>query len=110
MPHCCNSCDESTRDAHAKSERIEAAIKTAGSGDYPPFGLARDLRTVAQLIRADVGIRIFLVELGGGGLGGFDNHANQLGNHCALLQSIGRVGGGLRLRSPAATSSWIGSC
>jgi len=74
-------------DAQAKSERIEAAIKMPG-GDYPPFGLARDLRTVAQLIRADVGIRIFLVELGGGGLGGFDNHANQLGNHCALLNQL----------------------
>jgi uncharacterized protein (DUF1501 family) len=78
---------QSTLDARAKSERIEAAIKTPGGG-YPPFGLARDLRTVAQLIRADIGIRIFLVELGGGGLGGFDNHANQLGNHCALLNQL----------------------
>jgi uncharacterized protein (DUF1501 family) len=74
-------------DARAKSERIEAALKTPG-GDYPPFGLARDLRMVAQLIRADLGIRIFFVELGGGGLGGFDNHANQLGNHCALLNQL----------------------
>ncbi len=78
---------ESTRDARAKSARIEAAMK-APAGDYPPFGLARDLRTVAQLIRADVGIRIFLVELGGGGLGGFDNHANQLDNHAALLNQL----------------------
>ncbi len=74
-------------DAHAKSERIEAALQTPG-GDYPPFGLARDLRTVAQLIRADIGIRIFFTELGGGGIGGFDNHANQLGNHCALLNQL----------------------
>ncbi len=74
-------------DARARCERIEAVIKTPG-GDYPPFGLARDLHTVAQLIRADIGIRIFLVELGGGGLGGFDNHANQLGNHCALLNQL----------------------
>jgi uncharacterized protein (DUF1501 family) len=74
-------------DARANSERIEAAIKAVGA-DYPSFGLARDLRTVAQLIRADVGIRIFFVELGGGGLGGFDNHANQLGNHCALLNQL----------------------
>ncbi len=27
-------------------------------------------------------------ELGGGGIGGFDNHANQLGNHCALLEQL----------------------
>jgi uncharacterized protein (DUF1501 family) len=80
---------QSTLDARAKSKRIEAAAKTSeGSADYPPFGLARDLHTVAQLIRADVGFRIFLVELGGGGLGGFDNHANQLGNHGALLHQL----------------------
>jgi uncharacterized protein (DUF1501 family) len=80
---------QSALDARGKSERIEAVVKTAGgSADYPAFGLARDLRTVAQLIRADVGIRIFLAELGGGGLGGFDNHANQLGNHCALLHQL----------------------
>ena len=76
-----------TIDARAKNERIEAVLKTP-AGDYPSFGLARDLRTVAQLIRADIGIRIFFVELGGGGLGGFDNHANQLGNHCALLNQL----------------------
>jgi uncharacterized protein (DUF1501 family) len=80
---------QSTQVARAKSERAEAAVKATGSSaDYPAFGLARDLRTVAQLIRADLGIRIFLTELGGGGLGGFDNHANQLGNHCALLQQL----------------------
>ena len=80
---------QSTLEARAKSKRIEAAAKaTDGSVDYPPFGLARDLRTVAQLIRADIGIRIFFVEMGGGGIGGFDNHANQLGNHCALLHQL----------------------
>ncbi len=78
---------QSTRGARAMSERIEAAMKASG-GDYPSFGLARDLRTVAQLIRAGVGIRLFLVELGGGGLGGFDNHANQLDNHAALLNQL----------------------
>jgi len=79
----------STRKAYAQSERIEAAVRTAaGSGDYPSFGLAGNLRTIAQLIRADIGIRIFVAELGGGGLGGFDNHANQLGNHCVLLHEL----------------------
>ena len=43
---------------------------------------------MAQLIRADTGIRVFFTELGGGGIGGFDNHANQLGNHCALLAQL----------------------
>ena len=77
-----------TADARAMSRRLEAAAKTASSTDYPPYGLARDLRTVAQLVRADIGIRIFFTELGGGGIGGFDNHANQRGNHCALLGQL----------------------
>jgi len=77
-----------TAKAHANSRRVEAAIKAAGGAEYPAFRLAGTLRTVARLIRADVGIRIFFTELGGGGIGGFDNHANQLGNHCALLGQL----------------------
>jgi uncharacterized protein (DUF1501 family) len=78
-----------TLDAYANSQRVEAVAKTAtNTAEYPPFGLAGTLRTVAQLIRADIGIRIFFTELGGGGIGGFDNHANQLGNHCALLHQL----------------------
>jgi uncharacterized protein (DUF1501 family) len=80
---------QSDSNARAKSARVEAVVKGAGEfADYPQFGLARELRTVAQLIRADIGIRIFFTELGGGGIGGFDNHANQLGNHCAMLHQL----------------------
>jgi uncharacterized protein (DUF1501 family) len=79
----------SARRACDQSARIEAVVKaSADSTDYPPFGLAGNLRSIAQLIRADIGIRIFVAELGGGGIGGFDNHANQLGNHCALLHEL----------------------
>jgi uncharacterized protein (DUF1501 family) len=75
--------------AYANHRRIEAVTKTAANTtDYPPFRLAGSLRTVAQLIRANIGIRILFTELGGGGIGGFDNHANQLGNHCALLHQL----------------------
>ena len=75
-----------TQNAYTNSERIEAVMKkTANTAEYPQFELAGSLRKVAQLIRADIGIRIFFTELGGGGIGGFDNHANQLGNHCSLL-------------------------
>lgn len=75
-----------TQKAYANSERIEAVMKkSANSAEYPQFELAGSLRKVAKLIRADIGIRIFFTELGGGGIGGFDNHANQLGNHCSLL-------------------------
>ncbi len=78
-----------TLNAFTNSRRIEAVIKTAANTfEYPSFQLAGSLRTVAQLIRADIGIRIFFTELGGGGIGGFDNHANQLGNHCALLHQL----------------------
>lgn len=78
---------DSTRDARAGSERIESAVR-AGTAEYPPFALAGHLRTVAQLIRVNLGIRVFFTELGGGGIGGFDNHANQLGNHCALVHQL----------------------
>ena len=79
--------------AYAATERIEAAAREAGgraSPDYPRYGIARSLRTVAQLIRADLGIRIFYTDVSGGDIGGFDNHANQRGNHCALLEQLSR--------------------
>ena len=79
---------ECTSKARANSQRIEAVTKAGGGAEYPAFRLAGTLHTVAQLIRANVGIRIFFTELGGGGIGGFDNHANQLGNHCALLHHM----------------------
>jgi len=79
----------STVAANAASRQVEAAVRAAGPGaDYPPYQLAETLAKVATLIRADVGIRIFLTELGGGGIGGFDNHANQRDNHAALLKQL----------------------
>ena len=81
-----NFLQQCTQNAYTNSKRIEAVMKqTANTVEYPQFELASSLRKVAQLIRADIGIRIFFTELGGGGIGGFDNHANQLGNHCSLL-------------------------
>jgi len=78
-----------TLKAHTNTRRIEAVTKSVASrAGYPSFRLAGTLHTIAQLIRADIGIRIFFAELGGGGIGGFDNHANQRGNHCALLHQL----------------------
>lgn len=78
-----------TLNTYANSRRIEAVTRaSANTAEYPSFQLAATFRMVAQLIRADVGIRIFFIEFGGGGIGGFDNHANQLGNHCALLHQL----------------------
>jgi uncharacterized protein (DUF1501 family) len=76
-----------TTAAQANSRRLEAVLR-AGAGDYPQYRLADELRTIAQLIRADTGIRLYFAELGGGGIGGFDNHAGQLGNHCSLLEQL----------------------
>jgi uncharacterized protein (DUF1501 family) len=79
---------QATVDARVKAGRVAAASEAGPAAAYPACPLAADLRTVARLIRADVGIRIFFAEMGGGGIGGFDNHANQLGNHCALLGQL----------------------
>ena len=75
--------------AQTMSQRVESVLSGAASAaEYPSFTLAGQLQTVSQLIQADLGIRIFFVELGGGGIGGFDNHANQRDNHAALLREM----------------------
>jgi len=77
--------------AYADSRKIEAVARAealSGGDHYPSFSAAAKFRTIAQLIRAEVGIRIYFSEFGSGGIGGFDNHANQLGNHCAVLHQL----------------------
>ena len=78
----------SYRQAIQMAEKLQRAEGAPVRVEYPRFGLARDLQTVARLIRAGLGIRIFYVELGGGGLGGFDTHAHQAANHGALLREF----------------------
>ena len=79
----------STAAAYASDRRIEALQALPNTtADYPPFQLAGTLRTVAQLIRAEAGIRIYYTELGGEEPGGFDNHAAQRDNHAALLRQL----------------------
>jgi uncharacterized protein (DUF1501 family) len=81
--------DRNLQAAYADGARLEAVLRQAdGASDYPRFQIASQLAAVVQLIRADLGIRIFFVELGGGGIGGFDNHANQRDNHAALLRQM----------------------
>jgi len=72
----------------ARVEKVLAKRKRRRHDPYPPFPFARNLRAIADLIRAELGIRIFYTELGGASPGGFDNHANQLGNHGALLNRL----------------------
>jgi uncharacterized protein (DUF1501 family) len=79
----------STLTACAASQRVASVLDgPTGTAQYPPFQLTDSLRSIAQLIRADLGIRVFFTELGGGGIGGFDNHANQRDNHAALLKQL----------------------
>jgi len=78
-------------DAYDRSRKIEAVAQAeaaGGDGAYPTFAAASKFRTIAQLIKADVGVRIYYSEFGTGGIGGFDNHANQLGNHCAVVHQL----------------------
>lgn len=75
--------------AHWSRRQIEQALSSVGDRrQYPNAPLGAQLKIVADLVRADFGIRIFFTELGGGGIGGFDNHANQRDNHAALLQQL----------------------
>jgi uncharacterized protein (DUF1501 family) len=75
--------------AHWSSRRVQEVMQTSDArGNYPDFSLAVQLKMIAELIRAELGIRIFFTELGGGGIGGFDNHANQRDNHAALLGQL----------------------
>lgn len=77
--------------AWATGRRVEELLdrrSPATDQQYPPLRLAGALETVARALRADLGVRIFTVVLGGSGFGGFDNHANQRGNHGSLLREL----------------------
>jgi uncharacterized protein (DUF1501 family) len=50
--------------------------------DYPG-GLGQNLRLIAQLISGELGTKLFYCQTGG-----FDTHANQLGQHERLLNSV----------------------
>lgn len=79
------------RQTNAYADRISAAY---GSGNtsvsYPDTGLARQLRTVAALIKGGLQTRVYIVSQGG-----YDTHANQVeggattsGTHAQLLQTL----------------------
>jgi len=50
---------------------------------YPDNGLARRLKSVAQLITAELGARVYFVSLDG-----FDTHADQKGAHANLMSEL----------------------
>jgi uncharacterized protein (DUF1501 family) len=83
-----NVTDRATAQAFAGAARTAAVLKTTANLRYPELPLAQSFLTVAQLIRAELGIRIFLVEQGGVSPGEFDNHANQAINHAVSLREL----------------------
>jgi len=80
---------QSASAAYAASARIERELQSGRSAvEYPQSEFAQMLKSIAQLIRADLGIRIFVTELGGEEPGGWDTHAVQFANHAALLKQM----------------------
>lgn len=70
--------------AFATAEKLESLTASyRPAAVYPNSPLAAKLRSVAQLIAADFGTRIFFVSLGG-----FDTHSKQDGSHRALLAEL----------------------
>lgn len=75
----------STRSAIEASERLEKSRRGYKPAvEYPNSELAGKLRTVAQLIDAGLGTRIYYLILDG-----FDTHSQQSGAHESLLRQFG---------------------
>ena len=79
----------STSSAIEMSARMEQASRSYRPAvGYPENELGEHLQTIAQLIHADLGARIYYTELAG-----FDTHSLQVAAHAALLnQFTGAVG------------------
>lgn len=70
--------------ALAASREVERARGSyAASSEYPDTSLASKLKTIAQLIDAGLGTRVFYVTLDG-----FDTHAQQADTHALLLGEL----------------------
>ena len=66
------------------SQQVQESLKSYTTDvAYPDTGLARRLKTVAQLIDAGLGTRVYYLELDG-----FDTHANQAAAHAGLLAEL----------------------
>jgi uncharacterized protein (DUF1501 family) len=68
-------------DTSAKIAEVITDYKPATP--YPENGLAQRLKSVAQLITADLGARVYFVSLDG-----FDTHAEQKGAHASLMTEL----------------------
>jgi len=71
-------------DAQVASDRIRKAVAAGPVSDFPAnSGLARQLRMVASMIRAELPTRVYYV-----GHGGFDTHAGQPNRHGRLIEQF----------------------
>jgi uncharacterized protein (DUF1501 family) len=71
-------------DAQVTSDRIRAAVKKAPLARYPGSAVAKQLQTVAAMIRDGMKTRVYYVSMGG-----FDTHANQPNSHGNLMRQLG---------------------
>ncbi|MBT5322042.1 MAG: DUF1501 domain-containing protein [Verrucomicrobiales bacterium] len=97
-------------DTSAKIAEVMSDYKPAKP--YPENGLGQRLKSVAQLITADLGASVYFVSLGG-----FDTHAEQEGAHAGLMLELSSAlaafhadlkGHGLSKRVLTATFSEFG--
>ncbi|MBV9848227.1 MAG: DUF1501 domain-containing protein [Armatimonadetes bacterium] len=77
-------------DAYASTEVLKKAMsdydagRSADTAKYPVNnGLAAGLQTIAKLISGGVGSRVYYLSMGG-----FDTHANQVGQHANLMGQL----------------------
>lgn len=70
--------------AYRTAEKIKAAAeKYKSSIEYPPGGLGPQMQRAAQLIAADLGVRVLFASQGG-----YDTHSGQADAHTALLTEL----------------------
>lgn len=75
--------------AEACAAAVERVVRSGPRRQYPETPLAANLRSIAQLVEARVGLRILHTDAGGGGdIGAYDSHAGQKDNHAALLRQL----------------------
>ncbi|MBX3284571.1 MAG: DUF1501 domain-containing protein [Actinobacteria bacterium] len=90
--------DVAERVAAADLDRALPAVPAdAGSGEYVAGDVTAGLQVAANLIAANLGTRVIVVNAGG-----FDTHANQATTHRALLADLG--GGIARFQQAVAKS------
>ncbi|MHB8901485.1 MAG: DUF1501 domain-containing protein [Thermoguttaceae bacterium] len=78
--------------ARRSAARVDEVVRSGERRQYPDTPLGASLRIVAQLVEANVGMRLFSTDAGGGGdIGGFDTHAGQKDNHAALLHQLSQA-------------------